>query len=510
MKESYSSIIAIRRRVFAEIARIAYDNIPLERLIDSTYRIIPDESFAQGTNVFQERAIVGERLRMGLGLNQHLKSNFLELIEPEEIEAVKEVRYEVPLVQVIKFACEACPTKQFIVTDQCKKCTARPCTVVCPVGAVSMGQDRSHIDQEKCIKCGRCKETCPYSAIIKSERACASVCGVNAIKSDETGRAVIDSEKCVSCGRCITQCPFGAIADKSQIYQLVNAIQSDVPVDAMIAPSFVGQFGEHIHPMQIIEGLSRLGFRHVIEVGLGADFTTLRESREFVERVPHEIPYMGTSCCASWSMLVEKHFPDEYKYISDSASPMIESAKYHKAKDPNSKIVFIGPCISKKVEALRENVAGFVDFVITYEELMGLFAAKNINLEELPISRDINDDASTTARGYGIAGGVAGAVKSAILEIDPTREVKIEGAHTLQECVKMMRMAKAGQRNGYLLEGMACPGGCIGGPGTISSFNRVRKEVNKFMKESKYPSPFDNVYIDEKLRNKELHIEEEK
>lgn len=509
MKESYMSIIHIRRRIFAEVARLAYEDIRLENLSESTMRIIPDDyGFMQG-NIFQERAVVGERLRMGLGLNPHNDASFRSLITDDEIENIEEVTYSYPLVQVLKFACEACPTKEYIITDQCRKCIARPCTVVCPVQAVSVGIDRMVIDQDKCVGCGRCKNTCPYSAIIKSERACSSVCGVNAIESDEIGRAVINEEKCVSCGRCLTNCPFGAISDKSQIYQLIKALQGDTPVDAMLAPSFVQQFGDTIHPMQIIEGLRKLGFRSVIEVGLGADFTTLRESREFVERVPHEIPYMGTSCCASWSMLVEKHFPNEYQYISDSASPMIESAKYHKKKDPHAKTVFIGPCISKKVEALGENVRGYVDYVITYEELMGMFSSQRITLSELEITRDLQDDASKTARGYGVAGGVAGAVKNAILEIDPTREVKIEGAHTLQECIKMMRLAKAGQRNGYLLEGMACPGGCIGGPGTIASFNRVRKGVSQFMNESKYQSPFDNEYIDEGLRDKSLHIEAE-
>lgn len=509
MKESYADIIKLRRLIFTEIARMAYDDEDLTKLEHAVYRILPGEVGNYRDSIFKERAIVGQRLRMGLGLNPHKASEMKSIADGIEDINVDKMVYETPLVNVISFACEACPTNAFVVTDQCRKCYAHPCINVCPVGAVSMGPDRTVIDQSKCIKCGRCKNTCPYSAIINYDRPCSSVCGVKAIGSDEHGRAVIDHEKCVSCGRCITQCPFGAIADKTQIYQLVKAIRNGDKVYAMLAPSFVAQFGPKVQTMQIVEGLKELGFKGVIEVALGADFTTLHESREFVEKVPHEIPFMATSCCASWSMMVEKNFPEQYESISHSPSPMIESAKYHKKIDPEARVVFIGPCVSKKVEAMREKVRGYVDFVITFEELMGMFVAKGVKLDQLPINRDIQDDGSSTGRGYGVAGGVAAAVKDAILRIDPTREVLIESAQTLQDCMTLMRLAKAGKKNGYLIEGMACPGGCIGGPGTITSLTKVRKEVGKFMKESKYESPFENEYIENTLREKEFEVASE-
>jgi [FeFe] hydrogenase (group B1/B3) len=501
MKESYVNLINIRRQVFAKIAKMAYDDIDLRELEKSSYEILPGEVAIYRDSIFRERAIVDERLRLTLGLGIRKPTEYHRVTDGISEADVDETQFNEPLVNVITFACEACPTKSFYVTDNCRKCLAHPCTNVCPTNAVSIGKDRANIDQEKCIKCGRCKETCPYSAIVKYERPCAAACGVNAIDSDYLGRAQINPDRCVSCGNCIIQCPYGAISDKSQIYQLIKSLKKNKHMYAIIAPSFLGQFGPLATPVQIFEGIKQLGFEDVVEVSLGADITTLREAKEFLERVPNEHPYMGTSCCNSWTIMVEKLFPDQYKYISDSASPMVETAKYIKSKDPEAIITFIGPCISKKLEALREDVKDYVHFVITYEELMGMFVAKGIELSEIEVSKEIQD-ASALGRGYAIAGGVAEAVKDTALKIDPSREINVEGASTLHECMKLMRLAKAGKKNGYLLEGMACSGGCIGGPGTIASINRVRKAVTEFKNQSEYKTPFENEIIEEKLRDK--------
>ena len=141
-------------------------------------------------------------------------------------------------MQVIPSACNACPENCYQVTDRCMGCVAHPCREVCPRGAISMKNGKSVIDQEKCIKCGKCKAVCPYDAISHQVRPCAGACGVGAIKNDEKGRAVIDNDLCVSCGQCMVNCPFGAIADKSQIFQLIRAMQSGNKIIAQVAPAF--------------------------------------------------------------------------------------------------------------------------------------------------------------------------------------------------------------------------------------------------------------------------------
>ncbi len=499
MKEFYNDIINIRRMVFSAIARIAYNDEDLRRLGDETYNLIPGEKAHYRENVFRERAVIGERLRLALGLDARTAAETGPISEGIESIDVAARVYTPPLVSVIKIACEACPTRAFLVTDNCRKCLAHPCKNVCPKNAVTIEKTQAVIDQSKCIKCGRCKSECPFQAIVEYERPCAASCGVNAIKSDYLGRAEIDDDKCVACGNCIQECPFGAISDKSEIYQLIKTITGGAEVYAIIAPSFVGQFGALTTPEQVFAGIRQLGIRDVVEVGLGADLTTLNEAHEFVETVPEKEPFMGTSCCFSWKLMVEKNFPEINDYISESSTPMVYTSHHIKKTHPDCKVVFIGPCISKKLEALQENVKDYVDFVITFEELMGMFVAKGIEPAEIEVAGEITD-ASVTGRGYAVGGGVADAVIKRIREIRPEMQVKAECIEGLAECVKTMRLAKLGLKNGMLLEGMACKHGCIGGPGTVVAAARARKSVAGFAEKSPYKSPADNQNISEEDR----------
>lgn len=494
MKETYQDLAYIRRRIFSEVAKLAFENKTKEDLLNLSYEILPGEIAQYRDSIFKERAILEERIRMSLGLDARKQGEFSLITDGLDEYDMKEVHFELPLVNVIPFACDACPTKLFEVSNKCRKCLAHPCTNVCPVNAVSIGKHSAIIDQDKCIKCGRCKDACPYSAIIKTERPCASVCGVNAIGSDDLGRAKIDQEKCVSCGRCMTECPFGAISDKGQIYQLAKSLTTDDKNYAMIAPSFVGQFGLTADALQIIEAIKALGFRNVVEVSLGADITTINEAKEYLERVPEEIPFMATSCCNSWWLMVEKNFPNEFKYISDSASPMVYTAKYIKELEPDAKITFIGPCVSKKIEAMRDDLNGLIDYVITYEELMGMFYAKGIEPSEMEVHSDIKYS-SSLGRGYAVAQGVAGAVKETAEKMGTDKEIKIMHASTLQECKKMMQMAKAGKYDGYLLEGMACPGGCVNGAGCMTNSPKALKQWKDYVNNAEIYYPTENLNI---------------
>ncbi|MEG1744675.1 MAG: 4Fe-4S binding protein, partial [Ruthenibacterium sp.] len=211
MRGIYSSVTDIRRRVFTEIARLSYEGTSLDEMEKLPYKILPGEIGKYRDSIFLERAIVSERLRLCMGLPLRPVDKQCPIEEGIEASACAQKYYDPPLVNVIKFACNACPEKSFHVTNLCQGCLAHPCSEVCPKGAVSIVHGKSVIDQEKCIKCGQCANVCPYGAINKMERPCAKACGMNAISSDAQGRAEIDYDKCVSCGQCIVNCPFGAL-----------------------------------------------------------------------------------------------------------------------------------------------------------------------------------------------------------------------------------------------------------------------------------------------------------
>lgn len=491
MRGLYSSKTKNRHRIFTEIARLAYDGKDPHVIEELPYKIVPGE-VGMRDDIFLERAVIGERLRVAMGMSLRNITEHAPISSGVEKTVIEEKYYEPPLINVIKFACNSCPEKKIMVTEGCQGCIEHPCKEVCPKGAISIINRRSVIDQDKCIKCGKCLESCPYNAIIKQERPCKKACGMNAIKSDEYGRAEIDQDKCVSCGMCLVSCPFSAIVDKGQIYQTIMSIKSDTNVYAIIAPAVAGQF-EGLKNTQIRPAFKALGFTDIREVAVGADLCAVQEAEDFLREVPNEIPFMGTSCCPAWAMMAKKEFPDYANCISMALTPMVLTARLIKQKEPDCKIAFIGPCAAKKLEASRRTIRSYVDFVLTFEEVSGMFEAKGVDFatleEDEPLAR-----ASADGRGFAASRGVANAVVKAIKRIDPDKEVLVESADGLQNCKKMLQLAKAGKYNGYLLEGMACPGGCIAGAGTIQPIKKSNAAVATMMKEATFEECSDTVY----------------
>ena len=452
MRGVETRIQEIRHRIFREVARMAYHTEwPVDKRIEELpYKIIPGEVGNFRNDVFLERAIVGERLRLAMGLPYRSAAEHAPVSDNIEAADRPETYYTPPLINVIKFACNACHEKRVFVTDGCQGCLAHPCEEVCPKDAIKLDRTngRSHINDDKCIKCGRCADVCSYKAIIIQERPCAAACGMDAISTDENGKADIDYDKCVSCGMCLVNCPFGAIADKSQIFQVIRAIQSGERVYAAVAPAFVGQFGPKVTPGKLRAAMKALGFADVFEVAVGADLCATQEAIDFIREVPEKLPFMATSCCPAWSMMAKKLFPEHADCISMALTPMTLTARLIKRHHSNAKVVFIGPCAAKKLEAMRTDIRSDVDFVLTFEEMDGIFDARHVDVEKIEEDPEGVNDASTDGRNFAVAGGVAKSVVDVIHQRYPDKEIKVANAEGLKECRKLLTMAKAGKYNG--------------------------------------------------------------
>ena len=500
MRGVETNLARIRRTVFREVARLAYEGLGGDHtwIDELPYQIIPGDVATYRESVFLERAVVGERIRLAMGLPKREPDRRILISEGVAEAARPETYYQPPLINIIPFACNACAEDSYVVTDLCQGCMAHPCRELCPKGAISFVDKKAFVDQDACIKCGRCEAACPYRAIIHRERPCAAACGMHAIHSDEQGRAVIDYDRCVSCGRCLVNCPFGAIADKSQIFQIIQAILAGDEVIAAVAPSFVGQFGGRGNVDKLREAFKLLGFSGVEEVAVGADLCAVQEARCFVEEVPDKIPFMGTSCCPAWSVMAKMEFPEHAECISMALTPMVLTARLIREQHPDAKIVFVGPCAAKKLEAMRRSVKSEVDFVLTFEEMAGMMEAKGIDYLDLAGDGASDFDvASADGRGFAVAGGVARAVVAAVHDIDPDREVHVQSAEGLEACRKMLKTAVAGKLDGYLLEGMACPGGCVGGAGTIRPVAKSAAMVRTYAARSPHEHAAENCYRSE-------------
>ncbi|MBR2595660.1 MAG: iron hydrogenase, partial [Solobacterium sp.] len=206
-----------------------------------------------------------------------------------------------------------------------------------------------------------------------------------------------------------------------------------------------------------------------------------------------KLPFMGTSCCPAWSVMAKREFPQYAECISMALTPMVLTGRLIKKEHPECKVAFIGPCAAKKLEASRRSVRSDVDFVLTFEEVLGMFEAKEVDFAALE-EMEIPNSASGDGRGFSVSGGVASAVVNCINKLYPDREVNVEHAEGLDECRKMLLKARAGKLNGYLLEGMACPGGCVGGAGTVQLIPKATQEVAKIKKDSAKAHAYESSY----------------
>lgn len=329
------------------------------------------------------------------------------------------------------------------------------------------------------------------------ERQCEKACALHAITRDELGKVKINYEECLGEGHCITACSFGALGEKSQFVPLIKLLQQKtVPVYASIAPAFVGQFGPDVTPGKLRSALMALGFADVFETALYADLITMKEAFEFEDHVKTAHDFMFTSCCCPvWIKLIENKFPDLVEHISPSVSPMVASARVIKQFEPEAKVVFIGPCVAKKSEALLPDLKGAIDYVLTFQELVSIFEATEINPAE---SEDLEKGlASWGGRVYAYTGGVSAAVATTLAKLIPHHSQKLEGVKVdgIPDCQKLLEQIKNGQLDFNFIEGMACKGGCVGGPGRLLPPDQGRELVAKYGLEAPAQTPVENPQV---------------
>jgi [FeFe] hydrogenase (group B1/B3) len=450
----------IKYSVLKEVAKSKYNNTLEKDLLDIPEKIIEGEEAVTRCCVYKERAIIKERVKLALGGNKDNPN----------------------LIEVLNIACDDCHINKYIVTDACRGCLAHKCVTSCKFDAIDIVNQKSQINTDKCKECGQCVKNCPYNAIVEVKRPCIKSCEAGAIIIDpETKLASIDYEKCVQCGSCVYQCPFGAIMDKSYILDVIDLLSEsnnnkDYKVYAIIAPAISSQF-TYAKIEQVITGIKKLGFHSVVEAALGADIIANYEAKQVVKELD-ELDFITTSCCPAFVEYIKKEYPKLVPNVSNAVSPMIATARLIKQTDPDAKIVFIGPCIGKKEEARKDEFKNDIDYVITFEELQAFLDAKEIKVEEC--EEGVLDNASYFGRIFARSGGVTEAIKHVATNEEFDKEIEPVVCDGLEECKKALTMANLNRLKGNFIEGMACKGGCISGPASLSHGVRDKREVDNY------------------------------
>ncbi|TYP55431.1 [Fe-Fe] hydrogenase large subunit C-terminal domain-containing protein [Thermosediminibacter litoriperuensis] len=330
------------------------------------------------------------------------------------------------------------------------------------------------VSRANCKNCYRCVRHCPVKAI--------KITG---------GQAEVVDRLCLYCGSCVTECPQNAKKVRNDLDAVKQFIQAGEKVLASIAPSYPAAFGVD-SPGEMFYLLKNLGFCGAEETAVGAELVSV-EYRRLIEE--GQTGPIITTACPVVKNLAEKYHPGLIGNLAPVVSPMVAHARLLKQRyGRDVKVVFIGPCIAKKAEARDRSVAGDVDAVLTFRELMDWLeekapAAARVESENLEGARQ-----PFIARSYPLPGGL---LKTSSITGDLlSREVVVVDG--MEDCMELLDALERKSVNGRLFEMMACRGGCIGGPlmPTGRSLYERRQRLLSFIENNRWQADYRNIEVD--------------
>ncbi|MCC8035603.1 MAG: monomeric [FeFe] hydrogenase [Rikenellaceae bacterium] len=468
-----NNAVLIHRELISRITKLFSDG-ELELKVDRIpLEMRPRHGESSRCCIYKDRAMLRYKIMALLGFDIREEDDELTPLSHYVQKAWERTKIASEPLTVVDDVCSACVRTNYVVTNMCRGCMARPCMLNCPKDAIGFDAGQAHISHEKCVNCGICQKSCPFHAIVYVPVPCEESCPVGAISKREDGTEKIDYDKCIYCGRCVTSCPFGAVMEKSHIMDVFNAFRCGKKTVAMVAPAIAGQFKA---PLGAIMGaLKELGFDHIMEVAKGADMTTANEAKEFIHKMEEGQPFMTTSCCPSYTTAVKKHIPELLPFVSDTLTPMQYTARLAREMYPDAVVVFIGPCLAKRHETYCDPNA---DLMLSFAEVGSMFVAKGIDVAK---SSHIEPDPTihATSRGYPVTSGVMTAVKTKVADRVEVVPMLIDGLDKakIRELKALPKTCKAN-----MIEVMACPGGCVSGCSVIANPKVAGRQVGEVVK----------------------------
>ncbi|SCZ06396.1 sigma 54-interacting transcriptional regulator [Alkaliphilus peptidifermentans] len=343
-------------------------------------------------------------------------------------------------------------------------------------------QDIINISMNKCKQCFSCVRNCPADAV-----------------EIKQGQASIIHSRCISCGKCVKSCPQKAKIVVDYKIQTLDLLESCQKVIACLAPSFIASFYPHSYK-RVVGALKNIGFHQVWEVAVGAEVLS-KQLDVFLES-NRENTYLTTTCPAFVS-LIEKHYPELIQHLTSFVSPMIATGRLIREEfiNQNIKIVFIGPCIAKKAEALDPQFKDIIDIVLTFEEIKEILIEKDISLERV-VDADFDQCASNKGRLFALSIGFENNLKLC----KELKKNQFESIHSEQDCLRMIDILSKDKIDIRLIDVLMCKG-CIEGPKMDSELNYYKKinVINSYFEENKLTKEIeinDQIDLSRSFRNR--------
>ena len=166
MLEINNQYTLFKRQIDTEVLK-SFFNGTLEEDVDKLpIKLVPKSKNTSRCCIYKERAMVRYRIMEFLGINIEKDDDEYKPLSEYARAVLNEDPEELPVLTTLSAGCYGCPPEQYRISDACRGCFARPCTVNCPKDAIVFIDGKAHIIAEKCIKCGKCYGVCPYHAVL--------------------------------------------------------------------------------------------------------------------------------------------------------------------------------------------------------------------------------------------------------------------------------------------------------------------------------------------------------
>ena len=212
---------------------------------------------------------------------------------------------------------------------------------------------------------------------------CVRRCPVKAIKIED-GSAMIVPDLCIACGTCYRVCPAKAKQARNDLTRAKHLVQSGKDVYVSLAPSWITEF-EGVSREQMIAAIRRLGFRGVSETALGAEEVSANIAG-LLDKAANEAPQVSaanrlfiSTACPAVVEYINKYVPERTANLTKLTSPLLKTAL---GKD--IEVIFIGPCIAKKIEADRH--PDLLSLSLSFTDLRQWLKDENIELKDIHTS----------------------------------------------------------------------------------------------------------------------------